>query len=425
MDVTTSAFDDVVERLCSLDRCLQEFSYITQAVPFLLQFDGSSDEPEPSSIEEQCRFQAPIVTAPCEVTAATAASFTFATTESCCSLVGGYISTVEDNGATPASQSLTQTLCNERLCLDDFTTAYALEPPSDLSFPSPPSTASCGEVQEELSTTCPRLGDHAPISNVSEDCCSAVDYFREVFVNKVDPKDPALAEQMVTICDEFSCREGYSHVLGSDILEGTCHSTGAVEESESPTPTPIVADRDLLQDSEARSLTTSCEFESYCVGGYCYPALLKPDGTQCVSPTTGVTGRCSEGACATVPRCAEYNGDDTHAGGDGGICESFGLERGTLIYIKPSPLSYFTAEDDDAYSASHALSTLDALMQTHLAISHHSFYECQVISCGLFFLAFLFSAEHASFVFASFRISFSPALSRTRGAISWTTRLAA
>jgi hypothetical protein len=360
LNVTTPAFDNTIVSLCSGAepddvRCRQEFSTIVQTAPFLLRFDGDrSDATAPSSFEEQCELQAPKT--PCELTAASSASFTFDTTESCCSLVGGYVSAIEENPEALPSQSLTQLLCTDASCLDDFSVSYVSDPPSDVSFPAPPSTTACNEVEEDLSATCEPLGTNAPITGVSTACCSAVAYFREVYVESMDPQDAALAGHLNTICNERGCRDGYASVLGTDILAETCDT-----DAEEPTPNP----------------DNSCEYASYCVGEFCYPALPYLDGTECLSPT-GAVGRCFEGVCATIPRCAKYDGGDTYAGGEGGICQLFGLELGTLVYVKPSPLSYFTAEEDEAYRTSYGLRTLDSLMQTHLAISQHTFYECQL-----------------------------------------------
>jgi hypothetical protein len=234
-------------------------------------------------------------------------------------------------------------------------------------------------------------------------CCTAVNYFRWVYAGGPYPSEGGAteSEHLAAICDERGCFDGYGAILGTDALEDTCRSRHEGEPNPSLRNRGLLVDngdlflefrvapskqRGLLQndgddaDADAEPLlTVSCVYDSYCVGDFCYPEVPKPDGTQCVSSSDSdaVAGRCATGVCSTTPRCAEYDGGDVHSGGDGGICESFGLEVGTLVYIKPSPLSYFSLEDD-AYGVDHALDTLHTFMQTQLAISHHTFYECQL-----------------------------------------------
>jgi hypothetical protein len=372
LDAATPEFDDNLGVLCSdfdptAGRCRSEFSFVTQAAPYMLR---ASSSPNPSTFEQQCQGIAPPPPAvPCDVVVASGASLEFTTTNDCCALVDGFTSATSEhsNRATPTAQSLTKALCKDQTCLDMFTASYASEGLVDSEFPAPPSAGVCSDVRNELSATCASLGDNAPVANVSLACCAGVEYFREEYAGQ--PAVGNAANHVATICNERSCFEGYSNLFGTDILENTCRNASA----SSPTAAPVPPPQRLLVAS------SSCEYDSYCVGRFCYPREPHADGTLC-EISSGIGGRCSGGVCQTTPRCAEYDGGDVLPGGDDGICESFGLKKGTLVYVRPSPLSYFSLEDGDdaAYSADYALSTMHTFMQTQYAIAQHTFYECQL-----------------------------------------------
>jgi hypothetical protein len=427
LGVASEAFRQNLQNLCGdadleATRCRREFAFIVDTLPFVIRSNSSVT---PKSLKAQCQsFQPPTL---CNLTSTvnSGVSFDFdvdaagtasgTSGEDCCALVRRYVAVEEvaagSGETTVFANSVRLALCQNLPCYDAY--ALAALATGAASFPPhPPSMGTCADLEIDFADTCEVVtGDPSTaLTGVSSACClDGAEYFQTVFVLPSAP-DATLPERP-QVCSERACFEGYSAVLGADILDATCtdddgsadddarrrrRTTASHRAASTSTPMEVVpADppRARALSSEGSNSTAgesnSCIYDEVCdpASGVCWPGQDKPDGTTCewarssfdadgtVTPTVTM-GRCSQGVCASIPRCAKYDGGDV-------VCASLGLPIGTLVFVKPSPLSYFTLEGQGGGQGgidaeTYGLSTLHAQMQAHVALSHHGFYECQV-----------------------------------------------
>jgi hypothetical protein len=382
-DVESEEYIASVGYLCGITVaeafCYQAFDEVAQLAPFLVR---ESRFGAGGSLQAQCEEAREGVPSAEVCTVGGDLANPLLLLPLCCDLVNAYVSSTNSDPNAVLTASLSKALCDDSACVDMYRQQAATVLPT---LPVPTVIECAVNIPQAFAEEC---AFQTPITNVSRGCCDdGAAFFRGMYGDG-DALPVGGGLQPREICDEIGCFEGYSEVLGPDVLDAVCETDGGARRSRKAREAaagwhhePAVSDGFKLEAMQRRTAAeeTECRFSDRCYGGdYCVEGLAKRNGEACTLPATGMAGRCVSGVCESTPYCAPYSG---------GICESFGLSKGDYVYVRPSPLSYFTVGEGLGDGGLYGMDTLDSLMSVNVAISRHTFYECQLphllFACGV------------------------------------------